>query len=660
MSAIAPLSAVIHARVLLIEDDARDVELALAKLERANFNVTLTHVARRDELLDVLSQRAFDVILCDFQLPGFSGTEALEIVKAHTLDIPFIFLSGVLGEENAVEMLRRGATDYVVKQRLDRLPIAVRRALNEADERRARVQAERSLREREAYFSKLVDSLKDYSVVALSPSAHIESWNVGSQTIFGYAAAEVLGSDVSMLLAGGDSDLALSGELQRAAAEGSSRVDRWLIRKDGTPFYASIVISAIRNQEGALLGYSHIARDTTDSRIAADLLQAAKEQAESANSAKDHFLAVLSHELRTPLNPIALAAKYLELLDDMPAAARESIDIIKRNVRIETRLIDDLLDISRIVNDKLTLDFTRVDVGALVHHVVASFAAEALERGIRIDVISDEAALAVQGDSERLQQVIGNVVKNALKFTARGGHITVAVTAQEHAVDIEVRDDGIGIAPDDLKRIFQAFEQGNNLSDSSRGGLGLGLAIAHTLVEKHGGKLAAHSDGVGKGARFTMTLERHHDHAQASRGERQDTETVAEPTPQSTPLRILLVEDDRDTLRAEQTLLEVMGYHVTTACSVATAKEKLDGPDYDVLLSDIGLPDGSGVDVLDSFRARGGQYAIALTGFGMQSDQQRLHAAGFSQHLVKPLKPDYLLGLLQAAAHRKSQAWSER
>ncbi|MDB6063642.1 MAG: response regulator [Verrucomicrobiaceae bacterium] len=645
-SLVASLTAAIAARVLLIEDDARDVELALARLERANFQVDLTHVATRNELLQALDVREFDVILCDFQLPGFSGIEALEIVKTHALDVPFIFVSGVLGEENAVDMLRRGATDYIVKQRLDRLPIAVRRALNEAEERRARMQAEQALREREAHFSKLVDSLKDYSVVALTPKGVIQSWNAGSQTIFGYTAGDVLGRDAAILFPNSDHRAAFSYELQRAATQGSSSTERWLMRKDGTPFHASIVITAIGNDIGMHIGFSHIVRDTTDSRVAADLLQTAKDQAESANAAKDHFLAVLSHELRTPLNPIAAAAKYLELQDGLSSEARESIEIIKRNIRLETRLIDDLLDISRIVNDKLTMNFTRVNVWALVNTVVDGFAAEALERDIRLRVNGSPLPLAVYGDSERLQQIIWNLVKNALKFTSRDGEVTVTVVARGDKVDIEVSDDGVGIAHDDLIRIFHAFEQGDHLAGTAKGGLGLGLAIAHTLAEKHRGKLTVSSAGLGCGAQFVLTLDQH----------QQADSTLAELIPtvassrRNTSLRILLVEDDPDTLIAEQRLLEAMGYAVASANSVRAAGKLIAEQQFDVLLSDIGLPDGSGIDVLNQFHSNGGGYAIALTGYGMESDHERLRAAGFSHHIVKPLAPDYLLGLLQTVA----------
>ena len=637
-------------RILLIEEgDARDVELALVGLERANFDLDLTRVVQRKDLLEALQHKEFDIVLCDFQLAGFSGVEALDMIRARWPEVPFIFVSGVLGEENAVEMLRRGATDYIVKQRLERLPIAVQRALTEAQDRCGRRVAERSLREREVQFAKLVDSLKDYSVALLSREGLIESWNTASQTIFGYTASEMLGRSAGILFPVNDSESPFNYELQRATLSGSNGIERWLVRKDGTPFHASIVITVIRDAGNALIGFSHIVRDTTDSRVAADLLRQTKEQAENANTAKDQFLAVLSHELRTPLNPIALAAKYLEMLEDLPAAAHESIDIIKRNIRIETRLIDDLLDISRIVNDKLTLNFSRVDIRALIRHVIDGFSAEAEERGIRLELIDDGMPCAVDGDAERLQQIIWNLLKNALKFTSAGGRVAVSILHRDSHVDIEVRDDGIGIAAEEFKRIFRAFEQGQSSEGCTRGGLGLGLAIAHTLAEKHRGKLAVHSDGPGCGACFVLTLECHPD-AVATVAQ----ELSAAIVPDDVALRILLVEDDSDTLQAEQRLLTAMGYDVIGAASVAAAAKRLEETRFDVLLSDIGLPDGSGIDVLELFQRHGGGYAIALTGYGMESDQERLRAAGFAQHLVKPLAPDYLLGLLQAVSNGKT------
>ncbi len=636
-------------RILLIEDDPLDIELACATLRSVNLDAAIETAASREELNAALERLEFDIVLSDFQLPGFSGVEALRMVRERDATVPFIFVSGMLGEENAVEMLRQGATDYVLKQRLSRLPLAVTRALTESHERAQRAIAETRLRERERYFSQVIDTLKDYSVATLDCDGNIESWNRASETLFGYSSAEIIGTSCARFFtvdatSSACTDLELlQRELDYAASAGSRASKYWQLRKDGSRFYASVLTTAIRNVDGSLRGFSRIVSDTTDSRIAADLLQAAKEQAEAANAAKDRFLAVLSHELRNPLSPIAVAAHIVELEKDLSDSARSAVAMIKRNVELEARLIDDLLDISRIVNDKLILELQPVDLVALVDSAVDMFRSEADARHIHLQFETSVPNALVYGDPARLQQIISNLLKNALKFTGSQGRVMVNVehcAADKYAVT--VTDTGAGIRRDNLEKIFVAFEQGDDTRAANRGGLGLGLAIANSLAQKHGGTLTVHSEGLGQGATFALTLQCYEPVVNGP------GRIVANAPAVARWLRILLVEDNIDMCLALQVLLRQFGHAVDIAMNVLDARTILRNQTFDVLITDMGLPDGDGLEVLSEYRNCGGTFAIALTGYGMDSDIQRCLAAGFTEHMTKPVDIDMLRTLLGA------------
>jgi PAS domain S-box-containing protein len=642
-------------RILMVEDDPRDADLSLQRLELASLDVQVTVVDTADTFIAALDTGDYDLVLSDFHLPQFSGPEALRILMSRPQHVPFIFVSGVLGEEHAVDMLKEGATDYVLKQRLERLPIVVRRALAEATEKRSRQDAERKLRERETYFGQLIDALRDYSVIAMSNTGVIESWNQASEWMFGYSADEVLGKTYDMFFTPDETprgtpqamSQALSQELALIGAMRSTSEERWLRRKNGTTFYGSVVTTAIFGDAGEVRGFSRIVRDMTDTRVAADLLETAKEQAENANRAKDHFLAVLSHELRTPLGPIYAAAQALDMQTDLPPKARRSVGLIKRNVEIEARLIDDLLDISKIVNDKLTLHFEPTDLVTLLGGMADLFRDEAAAQGIELLYAPLPTPVIVQADPARLQQVLWNLLKNAIKFTQKAGTIRITLLPPRRGkVTVEVSDTGIGIQQQALKRIFNAFDQGDNEPGEMRGGLGLGLAIASSLAQRHGGTLNVHSDGVGRGATFALTL----DYA----GDAREGETGARPPvaagSRRAPVRILLVEDNADTAEAMQFLLSELGYVVKVAVSVVDARNTLASNTFDALVSDMGLPDGDGIDVLRMFDRTGGKLAIALTGYGMEADVQRCLKAGFDQHLTKPLDIDRLTALLGGGA----------
>jgi PAS domain S-box-containing protein len=635
--------------LLLVEDSRLDAELTLAELDRADYDVDATIVDNELDFVDQLAQRPFDVILADFVLPSFSGAEALELARDKAPDTPFIFVSGVLGEEHAVDMLKRGATDYVLKQRPQRLPAVVRRALTESAERQQRIAVERALRETEVHFRLLVDALKDYAVMTLDPQGRIRMWNAASEPILGYGAAEIIGKSASILYSQEDRDAGVfETELAEARRVGSCSDDRWLWRKDGRSFFASGVTTAIRNDAGEPIGFSKIVRDATEAHMAGDALRLAKEQAETANRAKDHFLAVLSHELRTPLTPILAAVRLIEIKHALPPDMYESLELIRRNVELEARLIDDLLDLTSIARGKLSLAFTPVELATVLDSALDMTAADLRAKGLSVTRRIDAGAMRVRGDAARLQQIVWNLMKNAIKFTPAGGAIDVRASNPDDAtVAVAVRDTGIGISPEALPRIFSAFEQGDDSIARAFGGLGLGLAIASTLAQKHGGTLSAHSEGRGRGALFTLTLPLlHEEQAPEIRDEPADEHAMP-----AGKLNVLLVEDNEYTSSAMAQLLEVLGHRVTVAQSVACALDVVRGNTFDLLVSDIGLPDGSGLDIAREWtRAQPGRPSIAITGYGMEEDIERCRDAGFRDHLTKPVNFDRLEALIRECA----------
>jgi signal transduction histidine kinase len=357
-------------------------------------------------------------------------------------------------------------------------------------------------------------------------------------------------------------------------------------------------------------------------------LQAAKEAAEAASRAKDRFLAVLSHELRTPLTPVMGALALLERRADLPEDAREDLELIRRNVQAEARLIDDLLDLTRIARGKVQLQSSPVDVVSVVGSAVSVFRAVAEEKGVALKVLTEPGLPGVMGDPFRLRQVVVNLLGNAVKFTPRGGEVRVVVSNLRHRVRIEVADTGIGIPPETLPRVFDAFEQAYSEDRLRPDGLGLGLTIARSLVEMHGGTISAASGGVGRGAVFTVEL------PACEASERPADAVPGSPRRLGAGLRLLLVEDHADTRNVLARAIESMGVHVTTAGTVTDATELLRRQRFDAVLSDIGLPDGSGLDVAP---ARGGAVAVAISGFGSEEDRRRSLDAGFSEHLIKPV-----------------------
>ena len=368
------------------------------------------------------------------------------------------------------------------------------------------------------------------------------------------------------------------------------------------------------------------------------------EAARAASEAKDHFLAILSHELRTPLTPVLAAVSALERLCANSAVdTRDLFATIRRNIGYEVRLIDDLLDVTRLTHGKLTLDLRVLDLHTVVCEALDQLKTDAENRGVRLVTALAAKECLVRGDGDRLRQVFANLLRNAIKFTPPGGEIAVVSHDDGSGqVSVALRDNGAGLAADERERIFERFVQGSN--SAPRDGLGLGLPIAHGIVLAHGGEICVSSDGPGKGSTFEVKLRCLTGRARkASPSPHAPAPPVSRPPPKNRDTRILFVEDHSDTARMMTQVLEHAGYQVVVAESVSTALAHALEP-LDLLVSDIGLPDGSGLDLMRQLLSRRGPIpGIALSGYGTQEDISRSRAAGFRRHLVKPVDAPELL-----------------
>jgi CheY-like chemotaxis protein len=353
----------------------------------------------------------------------------------------------------------------------------------------------------------------------------------------------------------------------------------------------------------------------------------------AANHAKDHFLAALSHELRTPLTPVLATLTTREVSDELPPSFLADIQMLRRNVELEARLIDDLLDLNRIVKGKLALNLELVDAHELVQAVVTMFRSEINAKHLSVSTDLNATRHYVKGDSARLQQIFGNILNNATKFTENRGHISIASADDTRGrIILTFRDDGIGMTPEVLSRLFQPFEQGADIN--RYGGLGLGMAISKALVDVHAGILTAESDGPGQGAAFTVVLPSIH--ASTMKLPAVDGSNIPARR-NAQQISILLVEDHEDSAEVMSRLLRQKGYSVETCATVTEALKIVSARQFNLLLSDIGLPDGTGIDLIRQIRRHSSLPAIALTGFGMDQDVERYKESGFDAHLTKPV-----------------------
>ncbi len=609
------------AATILLADDNSDMRDYVHRLLSPQYKVIT--VADGREAIETMRRERPDLMLTDVMMPGLDGFALLREVRGDR-DIaatPVIMLSARAGEEARAEGLSAGADDYMIKpftarELLARVNgmLAVARARRESAERVAELRAETA---------EILDTMK-LAFVALDEDYRYVYLNREAEAVIDCKREDFLGTTVwDQFPAIVESE---AGRLLKKAM-----TERVIVRYENyyEPWGGWYEVNAYP-MSGNRLGVFF--NDITESRRTQEALREAKESAEEANRSKDRFLAVLSHELRTPLSPVLMSVTAMEADPALPPAMREEMLMIRRNIELETRLIDDLLDVSRIVSGKLALHPRTVDLNEKIKNVTQICREQILEKAIRLHVSLDRRIGGLRADPSRLQQVLWNVLKNAAKFTPEGGDIYVSTAlTPDGKAEVTVRDTGIGIGKEALPAIFDAFEQGGAAITRQFGGLGLGLAISKVLVELHGGSIRAESPGVGQGATFTITLPE----VEAASDERPE-EHHGDAASRVKDVRLLIVEDHPDTARILARLLMGRGYTVRTAGTVAMALDALKEP-VDLLISDVGLPDGTGYELMRRAREERPVTGIAMSGFGMEEDLARSREAGFAEHLVKPV-----------------------
>jgi PAS domain S-box-containing protein len=506
----------------------------------------------------------------------------------------------------------------------------------------------------EARLQLLVDSIKDYAVFMLDPRGRVASWNPGAERIKQYQADEIIGRHFSTFYAGDDVQ---SGkcelELDVATRTGRFEDEGWRVRKDGSRFWANVVISAIRDGNGTLVGFSKVTRDLTERRRNEEE-RAARLAAEEANRAKDEFLAILGHELRNPLAPITTALELLRQVGD--TVPPRVLAVMERQVSHLTRLVDDLLDVSRVTSGKVRLARAPLYLADVVARAIEIADPLIEQRGHQIEIDVPREDLRVHGDELRLIQVVSNLLTNAVRYTAPGGRLRITAACEGAQVVLRVADNGSGISRELLPRIFGMFVQGGRASDRSEGGLGLGLALVRSLVELHGGSVTAHSEGQGKGSEFVVRLPR------LSKQIADAVPVVSAPAPSAHAKSnqiILIVDDNVDAAQMLGELLRQAGHEVQIAHDGAQALLLLQQFRPDVAVLDIGLPVMDGYELAEQLRAQCTghvPYLIALTGYGQAHDRAQAKRAGFDEHLVKPVDTATLLRTVRVAMELRSRA----
>jgi PAS domain S-box-containing protein len=506
-----------------------------------------------------------------------------------------------------------------------------------------RREAIESLRQSEQRFRLLVGQVKEYAIFMLDPDGHVLSWNAGAQRIKGYTADEIIGKHFSTFYSSED---AASGkparELQIARERGSVEDEGWRVRKDHSLFWANVVITAIHDEHQRLIGFTKVTRDMTERRKV--------EALEAADRQKNEFLAMLAHELRNPLAPIRNGLELLKMQDIDPDTAHQTTEMMERQVIHLVRLVDDLLDVSRVITGKLSFKKEPVEIDAIVRAAVEESQPAIDARGHELMLSVPARSILVDADPHRLSQVLVNLLENAAKYTDTPSQMWLSVERQDDEAVIQIRDVGIGIAPEMLPNIFNLFVQADNSVARPRGGLGIGLNVVKRIVELHGGRVEASSAGLGQGSEFTVRLP-----ISKSAAPNAPAQAPRLEYGQPTKRKILVVDDNVDAAVTTTSLLRAWGHDVQAAYSGEAALARVRSFRPEIILLDIGMPGMTGYEVAKHLRAdptAQGIIIAALTGYGQDADRERSWDAGFDYHLTKPPDPILLESLVTSPRSR--------
>ncbi|HVN45015.1 MAG TPA: PAS domain S-box protein [Steroidobacteraceae bacterium] len=500
-----------------------------------------------------------------------------------------------------------------------------------------------------ALLAAIVDSSDD-AIVSKTLEGRILSWNRGATRIFGYRPEEAIGKPITLII-----PPELHAEEQQILqklrrGERIEHFDTVRVTKDGRRIDISLTVSPVRAADGTVIAASKVARDVTERKVAEQRLRESEEALRLADRRKDEFLALLAHELRNPLAPIRYALAANRKPGRTPEQCRQAEAIIERQVSHMSRLLDDLLDVSRITRGALELKRSRTELTSVIGAAIETARPMLDEKHHTLVLDLPTQAVQLEADVVRLAQVFSNLLINAAKYTDPGGRIQLRARQEGNEVLVTVRDNGIGIPAELLPRVFTMFFQSSAALARSQGGLGVGLSLVRGLVALHGGVVEARSDGPGAGSEFTVRLP-----LGAATLRAGDAEAEVEPIFGDTGLKILIVDDNRDAADSCAMLLEASGHHVQTAYTARAGLELARAFRPHALLLDIGLPDMDGYQLAAKVRATPwgrGAVLVAVTGWGQEQDRQRAVAAGFDQHLVKPISAETVEQLLQSLTPR--------
>lgn len=668
----------LEASILLVDDRPANLLALEAVLKPLGHRVVPAHSG--EEALRHLLEEEFAVILMDVQMPGLDGYQTVALIKQRERcrQVPVLFITAINKDvEHVIKGYTYGAVDYILK------PIEpfVLRAKVAAfvdlflKEQQIKIEQEKlRLAERQAQarrseerFRNLTESMP-LCVLATDTKGSVQYCNRAWIEYSGMSAEQSAGL----------------GALQAVHSEQRERVElAWkdslrggrvfemdFLLRNGSGDYRWHLCRAVpeRDEKGAVIGWIATATDIDAQKRAdedrARVLQAeqrAREIAEVANQSKDQFLAILSHELRNPLNAILGWARMLRSGKLDPDRITRALSAIERNAEAQAKLVEDLLDISRIVAGKLRLELHPESFGRVVRAAVDTVRPEAEAKGVRLEVALEAGEGEVLADTDRLQQVVWNLLSNAIKFTPAGGRVSVEMFHRVGRVEVRINDTGVGISEALLPHIFEHFRQADSTTTRAHSGLGLGLAIARHLVELHGGSIRAESAGEGKGSTFVLSLDLH------SGIEEQRVSAPADGSgdraldaPSLHGLKVLFVDDQADARELIAELLELHGAKVVVADSAASALKALDETSPDVLVSDIGMPVEDGYQLIRKIRARGDDRggkipAVAVTGFASSIDNQNAISEGFQFYLAKPIDPHTLLSVVARLSGRPAK-----
>jgi signal transduction histidine kinase/AmiR/NasT family two-component response regulator len=643
--------------LLILQDSALATEPILSLLSEAGLTVTWQRVSTKAEYLEYLNP-TIDLILIDYPLAEFDGIEAISYLQEQELNIPVIVISHSNRVSIAVDYMKAGATGYLLHEQLAQLSQVVKQALYSKDceskvktqdtvdsadlkqqlqaqtaavvklseqsqqDNLEKKQIKAALLKSETQFQVLISKNPD-GIIVIDTGGIVRFINPAALSLFSRQEDKLLGQVLGFPVVGEDNT-----EVDVRTGTGENRVAQM-----------RVVEIEWQGEKGYLVSL----RDITEQKQVEEERIHLLERAEAANRIKDEFLAIVSHELRTPLNPILGWSKLLRSRKLNQDKVDKALETIERNASLQAQLIDDLLDVSRILRGKLSLQTLRVDLVRVIQAAIETMRLAAAAKSIEIDTQLDSTVGFVSGDPNRLQQVVWNLLSNAVKFTPKGGRITVRLQAIDSQAQIQVSDTGQGISQDFFPYIFDYFRQENSTTTRSVGGLGLGLAIVRHLIELHGGRIEAESDGIGQGATFTVTLPLMSDSPINTQKSSPEDEGL-----DLTDVTVLLVEDEVDTLDLLTIILESYGATVEGRTSANEALALFSQGQPDVLISDIGMPGMDGYELIRQVRDlppdRGGLVpAIALTAYAGEMDHERALSAGFNRHLAKPIEPDQIV-----------------